>query len=66
MSARINIPSKTIFDTNTILEPIYLCIGGRKYRVEDKSSLQYFVTEDNGLGCLYMSNGVFVPLKKMK
>ena len=40
MSVRNPSPRTIIFDTNTNLEPIHLCIGNRYYRIERRATYQ--------------------------
>jgi len=62
MSARNPNPIEIIFDTNTNLEPIHLCVGNRFYRIEDEKSLHYLLSEYNGKGQLHIRSSESLPL----
>lgn len=51
-----------LFDTNTILEPIKICICGKKYRVDDGKMLKYSVENINGKGQLCINGVKVLPL----
>lgn len=65
MSVRNPSPRTIIFDTNTNLEPIHLCIGNRRYRVEDERMLHYLLSEDNKKGQLQIESGEPISLTRV-
>lgn len=51
-----------IFDTNTIMEPIQLCVGGKLYRIEGDRSLKYTIYQSNGQEYLKLENVKPIPI----
>lgn len=57
--------SVQILDTNTILEPIKLCICGRKYEIDKTKTYKYNLNNVNGEIQLFI-DGKIISLIEMK
>ncbi len=53
-----------IFDTNTIMEPIHLCVGGKLYHVQGDRSLTYMTYQINGQEYLKIDDGKAIPIQE--
>ena len=55
-----------LLDTNTVMEPIRLCLGGKEYRVDNGQMIKYSVVVENGERNLYLNGEKVLPLIEMK
>ncbi len=65
MSVRNPFPGTIIFDTNTIMEPINVCVCDRQYRVDDGKMLKYLIVEENGQEWLYINEIRVLPVRRI-
>ena len=62
----IQTPKNDKYSTNTISEPVYMCIGGKKYVVDDGFISKYSVYKKNGFAWIDVEDYGKFPIIEIK